>query len=169
MALVTGGGSGIGRAAAILFARQGACVVIADVSQDGGEETVAIIKSENKVHTNQLHNTIQQPQPKDSRAVFVKCNVGKEEDVKNLIETAVREFGGVHYCLNNAGVAQRPQRLHRVEEKEFDKVIDVNLKGIYLFDCFCFCFCFCICVFVLFLQFVLLNMSSSSLKVFTCA
>ena len=85
VALVTGGSRGIGRATALLFAQSGAKVVIGDVDP-AGSETVETIKRDG------------------GEAIFVKTDVSDEGDVKNLIATAVKTYGGLHCAFNNAGV-----------------------------------------------------------------
>ena len=85
VALVTGGSRGIGRATALLFAQSGAKVVIGDVDP-AGDETVEAIKRDG------------------GEAIFVKTDVSDEGDVKNLIATAVKTYGGLHCAFNNAGV-----------------------------------------------------------------
>ena len=85
VALVTGGSRGIGRATAVLFAQSGAKVVIGDVDP-AGDETVEAIKRDG------------------GEAIFVRTDVSDEGDVKNLIATAVKTYGGLHCAFNNAGV-----------------------------------------------------------------
>lgn len=114
VAVVTGSGSGIGRETAKLFAREGAKVVVADWSEEGGNETVAIIE--------QAGGT----------AAFIKVDVTNEEMVKNMVDFAVNHFGGLHYAHNNAGIDQIGRDpLHRVSEDVWDKVLDVNLKSVF--------------------------------------
>lgn len=86
VALVTGGSSGIGRASALAFAREGAKVVVADVQVKGGEETVKMIKDTGR------------------EAIFVKADVSKASDIENLISTAVRTYNRLDCAHNNAGI-----------------------------------------------------------------
>ena len=113
VALVTGGSRGIGRATALLFAQSGAKVVIGDVDP-AGLETVVSIKRDG------------------GEAVFVKTDVSDEDDVKNLIATAVRTYGGLHCAFNNAGVLPPTVMLVEMEESTFDKTLAVDLKGVFL-------------------------------------
>jgi NAD(P)-dependent dehydrogenase (short-subunit alcohol dehydrogenase family) len=111
--LVTGGSRGIGRATAQLFARSGAKVVIGDIDP-AGSEAVDEIKREG------------------GEAIFVKTDVSNEGDVKNLIATAVKTYGGLHCAFNNAGVLPPTVRLVEMDESTFDKTLDVDLKGVFL-------------------------------------
>src|SRR5688572_11186646 len=86
VALVTGGASGIGRAAAIAFAAKGASVVVSDVDADRGEKVVAEIRKAN------------------GKAVFIRADVSKSEDVQGLVKGAVKAFGRLDACFNNAGI-----------------------------------------------------------------
>jgi NAD(P)-dependent dehydrogenase (short-subunit alcohol dehydrogenase family) len=113
VALVTGGSRGIGRAAALLFAQGGAKVVIGDVDP-AGSETVDTIKRDG------------------GEAVFVKTDVSDEGDVKNLIATAVKTYGGLHCAFNNAGVLPPTVALVEMDESAFDKILAVDLKGVFL-------------------------------------
>lgn len=113
-AIVTGGGSGIGRAAAIRFASEGAAVAVADVDGNSGEETVSLIK-----------NT-------GGNAIFVKTDVADSSQIKALIETTSTTFGSLHIMFNNAGIGNSEVRSVDLTEEEWDKVIDINLKGVFL-------------------------------------
>ncbi len=113
VALVTGGSRGIGRATALLFAQSGAKVVIGDVDP-AGDETVETIKRDG------------------GEAIFVKTDVRDEGDVKNLIATAVKTYGGLHCAFNNAGVLPPTVTLVEMEESTFDKTLAVDLKGVFL-------------------------------------
>ena len=110
VALVTGGSRGIGRATALLFAQSGAKVVIGDVDP-AGAETVETIKRDG------------------GEAVFVKTDVSDEGDVKNLIATAVKTYGGLHCAFNNAGVLPPTARSLRWKSRSFDRTLAVDLKG----------------------------------------
>ena len=111
--LVTGGSSGIGRATSILFARHGAKVVIGDINA-AGEETVEAIKSEK------------------GDATFIQTDVRNAEEVKNLIVTAVKTYGGLNCAFNNAGILPPMAMLADTEESTFDQTFDVDVKGVFL-------------------------------------
>lgn len=111
--IVTGGASGIGRSAAKLFAQSGAAVVVADLD-DNGAGTVADIHSSG------------------GRGMFVKTNVTNEADVENLVKKTVAEFGRLDAAFNNAGVEQSIKPLHEIDESQWEKVINIDLKGVFL-------------------------------------
>lgn len=114
-ALVTGGGSGIGREAAILFAARGARVVVADLVADTGESTAATIRE------------------RGGEAVFVRTDVTRADEVDAMIETTVSTFGGLDCAINSAGTATFVRtRTHEFTEEEWRRVIDVNLTGVWL-------------------------------------
>ena len=112
VALVTGGSRGIGRATAELFAQSGAKVVIGD-TDPAGSETVDTIKRSG------------------GEAVFVKTDVSDESDVKNLIASAMKTYGGLHCAFNNAGVLPPTVMLAEMDESTFDKTLAVDLKGVF--------------------------------------
>jgi len=112
VALVTGGSFGIGRATAIAFARRGAKVVIADWMED--KETLAAI------------------QASGGEAIFVKCDVSKDADVKNVVDKTVSQFGRLDFAFNNAGIEGVSAPTHQCSEENWDKTIGVNLKGVWL-------------------------------------
>ena len=115
VALVTGGNSGIGRAIAIDFAREGARVVIAARRITEGEETVAMIREAG------------------GEAIFVETDVSKTEDVRSMVNTCVSEYGGLDFAINNAGIEGTPLvQTADYEEEVWDRVIDINLKGVWL-------------------------------------
>jgi NAD(P)-dependent dehydrogenase (short-subunit alcohol dehydrogenase family) len=114
VALVTGGAYGIGRASAIAFAREGARVVVADVKRDGGDETVKMITSAG------------------GEAVFVKTDVSKADDVRRLIRTTIETFGQLDIAFNNAGIEGEMAPTTDCTEENWDRTIDINLKGIWL-------------------------------------
>jgi len=113
IALITGGSRGIGRATAQLFAQSLAKVVIGDIDP-AGSETVETIRHDG------------------GEAVFVKTDVSIESDVKNLIATAVKTYGGLHCAFNNAGVLPPMGMLADMDEATFDKTLAVDLKGVFL-------------------------------------
>lgn len=115
VALITGGGSGIGRAASFLFAAEGANVVVADRNEQGGQETVAKISGEG------------------GSAVFFGADVSRASDVASLVEEAQRRFGPLHILYNNAGVwSPEDGPSPRLPEEVWEYVLAVNLKGTYL-------------------------------------
>jgi NAD(P)-dependent dehydrogenase (short-subunit alcohol dehydrogenase family) len=113
VALVTGGASGIGRATAVLFAKEGAVVAIADVSKQAGESVAAEIIASGR------------------RALFEACDVASAADCHRVVERVVREFGGIDILFNNAGIIRRASVVELAEE-DWDRVMAVNVKSIYL-------------------------------------
>ena len=111
--LVTGGSAGIGRATSLAFARQGATVVIGDVDERSAE-TVGLIE--------QAGGT----------GLFVRTDVSIASQVEALVNTAVESFGGLHVAFNNAGVLPPTAPLAQMTEAEWDKVLAVDLKGVFL-------------------------------------
>jgi NAD(P)-dependent dehydrogenase (short-subunit alcohol dehydrogenase family) len=111
--LVTGGTRGIGRATAELFAQSGAKVVISDIDPAGSEAVEAIKRN-------------------GGEAIFVRTDVSDESDVKNLIATTVKTYGGLHCAFNNAGVLPPTKPLAEVDDATFDNVLAVDLKGVFL-------------------------------------
>lgn len=114
VAIITGASSGFGRASAILFAKEGAKVVVADINDAGGKETVATIKSSG------------------GEAIFVHTDVSKAADAENLIKTTKDKFGKIDILFNNAGVPHRPTPVENLDESLWDRVFSVNVKGIFL-------------------------------------
>jgi NAD(P)-dependent dehydrogenase (short-subunit alcohol dehydrogenase family) len=110
VALVTGAGSGIGRAAAVGFAESGACVVVSDVNEAGGGETVAIITAAG------------------GKAVFQRCDVSKGDDVKALIARVISEYGALDFAHNNAGI--NSMMADEYEDDVWAASIGVNLTGV---------------------------------------
>ncbi len=113
VALITGAGSGIGRATAVLFAQEGAKIAVADFVAEGGEETVSLIKNSG------------------GEAIFIEADVRKSIDVQQMIRTTVDTFGKLDILHNNAGV-NTICLLAEVAEEEWDRVLDTNLKGAFL-------------------------------------
>jgi NAD(P)-dependent dehydrogenase (short-subunit alcohol dehydrogenase family) len=113
VAIVTGGGAGIGRASSIAFAREGARVVVADVDDNGGNETARRIRDAG------------------GHALFVRCDIRRTDDVIALVQRAVDDFGGVDVLHNNAGVV-RYGTVVEMSEEDWDFIIDVNLRGSFL-------------------------------------
>lgn len=113
VAIVTGAGSGIGKASAILFAEEGARVVAVDWNKDAGMETLAMIRKEG--HT----------------AIFSHADVSKAQDAERMINEAVTEYGRLDALFNNAAI-QIMARLADTKEEDWDRIHSVNLKGVFL-------------------------------------
>lgn len=113
VAIVTGAGSGIGRAIAILYAAEGAKIIAADLDEKGGEETVATIKA------------------KGGEAVFIKVDSSHPDENKKVVDLAVREYGGLHIAVNNAGIAGPIKPTGEYPIEGWDKVIAINLSGVF--------------------------------------
>ncbi|WP_300245105.1 SDR family oxidoreductase [Pseudomonas sp.] len=114
VALVTGAANGIGRATAQAFAAEGLKVVVADLDVLGGEETVALI------------------QAAGGEALFVSCDVTREADVQNLMARTIEAYGRLDYAFNNAGIEIEKGRLAEGSLDEFDAIMGVNVKGVWL-------------------------------------
>lgn len=113
VALVTGAGSGIGRATALIFAREGAKVVVSDVTVDGGEETVRLVKQAG------------------GEAIFVKADVSQASEVEALVSKAVQTYGRLDCAHNNAGVPGPNKMIVDITEERWDRVIAINLTGVW--------------------------------------
>ncbi|HEX6710734.1 MAG TPA: SDR family oxidoreductase [Rubrobacter sp.] len=114
VAFVTGGGSGIGRATALAFAREGASVVAADASEQGNQETVRMIEE------------------LGGRALALRCDVTRSENVKAALDRTVETFGRLDVAFNNAGVEQEKAATAELAEEVWDRVIDIDLRGVFL-------------------------------------
>jgi NAD(P)-dependent dehydrogenase (short-subunit alcohol dehydrogenase family) len=112
--LVTGGAGGIGRAAALAFARAGARVAVSDVNAAGGEETVGLITRAG------------------GEAIFVKADVSREAEVEALVAKTVAAFGRLDCAFNNAGIEEESKPLADCDEALFDRIMAVNVKGAWL-------------------------------------
>jgi|TARA_R110000787_G_scaffold237779_2_gene344106 NAD(P)-dependent dehydrogenase (short-subunit alcohol dehydrogenase family) len=114
VAIVTGAAAGIGRAVALKFAAEGAKVIVSDVEEEGGEATASAIRSGG------------------AEAVFIRADVAKAADVTALIAQAVAKFGRLDCACNNAGIEGAVAPFIDQTEEDFDRIIDVNLKGVFL-------------------------------------
>ena len=115
VALVTGAANGIGRAAALAFAREGVSVVVADVSEQGNQETARLIEEQG------------------GRALAVRCEVTRAEDVKAALDKTVEAFGRLDFAFNNAGVEQKKLTpLAELDEEEWDRILNIDLRAVFL-------------------------------------
>ena len=112
-ALVTGAGSGIGRASALRFAEEGANVVVADITEETGRETVRRIEAAG------------------GDATFVEVDVSDLASAKRMVEVAVDTYGSVDFAHNNAGILTDFVEVTGISEANWDRIIDVNLKGVW--------------------------------------
>ena len=113
VALVTGGGSGIGRAVALVWAREGAKVVVSDISAKQGEETAEMVRA------------------KGGQALFVETDVGNPADAKTLVERAVSHFGRLDVACNNAGIGGPSAPVAQYPLEGWAQVININLNGVF--------------------------------------
>ena len=114
VAFITGGSSGIGRGTALIFAREGARVAVADIQVEKGRETVQMIKDAG------------------GEAMFIKCDVSVASEVRNAIDQVVQTWGRLDHGFNNAGIDSAMARAADCTEEDWDRVITVNLKGAWL-------------------------------------
>jgi len=114
VAIITGAGSGFGRATAYLFAKEGAKVVVADISDTGGEETVATIRSSG------------------GEAFFIHTDVTVASEVEHLIRVTVDRLGRIDILFNNAGIVQKFSAVEDVAPSVWDDIYAVNVKGVFL-------------------------------------
>jgi len=112
--LVTGAGSGIGRAVAIAFAKEGANIVVNDVNYEAASSVAREIEDMGR------------------RSLAVKCNVSKSHEVSQMFDQIIKEFGTLHILINNAGVGGPKVLLEEMLEEEFDRTMNNNLKGVFL-------------------------------------
>ena len=114
IALITGAGSGMGRAAAILFAAEGAKVAAIDINEAQARETADEIAK------------------KGGNAIAIRADVSKSEDVRRMVDETVAKFGGLNIVYNNAGIEGDSGFLSNMTEEQFDRVIAINLRGVFL-------------------------------------
>ncbi len=113
VALITGGGGGIGRAASLAFAHKGVKVAVADLNQESGEETVKQVKDAG------------------CEAEFFQVDVSDEDNVKAMIDSVIETFGGLHFGINNAGIEGAQHPLHEMPSDNWHRVVNINLSGVY--------------------------------------
>jgi NAD(P)-dependent dehydrogenase (short-subunit alcohol dehydrogenase family) len=112
--LITGGGTGIGRTTALAFAREGARIVIGDVAEAAAQETASLVEQAG------------------GKALFVKTDVTKPNEVETLVKRAVAAFGNLHFAINNAGIeGENDKTVHDASEATFSKVLEVNVTGVF--------------------------------------
>jgi NAD(P)-dependent dehydrogenase (short-subunit alcohol dehydrogenase family) len=114
VAFVTGATSGIGRATALAFAREGASVVVADVAAEGNQETARMIEQTG------------------GQSLAVSCDVMRGEDIKAALQAAVERFGRLDIAFNNAGIEQSIKPAGEIGDGEWDRLVAVNLRGAFL-------------------------------------
>lgn len=111
--IVTGAGSGLGRASALAFAEEGAKVVVSDISEESGEETVRLIKEQG------------------GDAIFVFCNVAEEEQVKELVTKTVSHYGRLDWAHNNAGIGAPSMPIAETKSEDWDRCIQITQTSLY--------------------------------------
>lgn len=111
--VITGAASGIGRATALVFAREGASVVVADIDADGARRTVEMLR--------QQHSA--------ARAVAVACDVTSRTDIAALVRAALEAFGSVDFLFNSAGAAIRRAKFLEIDDDLYDRTFDLNVRG----------------------------------------
>jgi NAD(P)-dependent dehydrogenase (short-subunit alcohol dehydrogenase family) len=111
--LITGGSTGIGRATALAFAKRGAKVVVGDVSEEG-QKTIELIKAAG------------------GEGLYVKTNVADAAQVRALVDTTLKTYGGLHCAFNNAGILPPTLPLAEQDEEMYDRVMAVDVKGVFL-------------------------------------
>jgi NAD(P)-dependent dehydrogenase (short-subunit alcohol dehydrogenase family) len=111
--LITGSGSGIGKSTALLFAKEGATVIVNDLQLDKGEETAEEIRSAG------------------GKALFLPADVTNPDSVKPMVDRIIAEYGRIDVLFNNAGISG-VGALHEIEPEQWDKVVNVNIRGVYV-------------------------------------
>src|SRR5437867_2931567 len=114
VAFVTGAANGIGRATALAFAREGASVAVADISEQGNHETMRLIEK------------------LGAPALAVRCDVSQTDQVEAALDKAIAGFGRLDFAFNNAGVEQPITAAADISEDEWDRVARINLRGVFL-------------------------------------
>ena len=113
VAFITGAGSGIGRATALAFAAQGAAVAVSDNAEKEVRETARLIEEQG------------------GKALPVLCDVTRSDDVAAAVAATVQRFGRLDFAFNNAGIEQPPAPLHEISDEQWDRIIDINLRGVF--------------------------------------
>jgi 3-oxoacyl-[acyl-carrier protein] reductase len=114
VALITGSGSGIGRASAVLFSQEGAKIAVVDIDEKSGQETVRLIRQQGR------------------DAFAIRADVTKASDTERMVQETLNRYGRVDILFNNAGICNMPTPIEEVQEELFDKIMDVNVKGVFL-------------------------------------
>jgi 3-oxoacyl-[acyl-carrier protein] reductase len=114
VALITGAGSGFGRASAILFAKEGAKISVVDLDEKTGQETVTLLKQ------------------KGGQAIFIRADVSKASDAEKMVNKTLESYGRIDILFNNAGIPMSFTPVETIPEELWDKIQDVNVKGIFL-------------------------------------
>ncbi|HXZ88462.1 MAG TPA: SDR family oxidoreductase [Candidatus Binataceae bacterium] len=114
VALITGAGSGMGKSAALIFAEEGAKVAAVDINEAQVKETAAEITK------------------KGGNAIALRADVSRSEDVKRMVDETVAKFGGLNIVYNNAGIEGESNFISNMTEEQFDRVIAINLRGVFL-------------------------------------
>ena len=114
VALVTGAASGIGRASALAFANAGAKVAVVDLQEKAGNETVDLIKKDG------------------GDAIFIKANVSNADNVEAMVDGTIKAYGSLDFAHNNAGIEPPLAKTAEVQEADWDKIVNINLKSVWL-------------------------------------
>jgi len=114
ISLITGAGSGFGRACAILFAKEGAKISVVDMDEKTGQETVALLKQ------------------KGGQAIFIRADVSKTSEVEKMVNNTMETYGKIDILFNNAGIPMSFTPVETITEELWNKIQDVNVKGIFL-------------------------------------
>ena len=114
VALITGAGSGMGRATSLLFAREGAKIAAVDLNEKSAVETVHQIERAG------------------GKALAIGADVSKEEDASRMVETTMKQFGTLNVAFNNAGIEGESAYIGKMTSEQFDRVISINLRGVFL-------------------------------------
>jgi NAD(P)-dependent dehydrogenase (short-subunit alcohol dehydrogenase family) len=114
VALITGAGSGMGKSAALIFSREGAKVAAVDINEAQVKETAAEITQQG------------------GTAISLRADVSKSEDVKRMVDETVAKFGALNIVYNNAGIEGESNFISNMTEEQFDRVIAINLRGVFL-------------------------------------
>jgi len=114
VAIITGGSRGMGRAIALRFADEGCSSVVADLRDEEGERTAEEVRKKGK------------------DAIYIRCDVSSGSQVKDMVAKAIARFKKIDIMVNCAGIGRPPTLIEDITEEEYDKVVDVNMKGIFL-------------------------------------